>query len=147
MMTFQQRAIDVIQANGGRITEQRQLLLDLLATAEHDVNAENLYQQAVERDPGISLPTVYRTLHTLEAAHLITSRYISTDHEHKVYRIAGDNDAFRFTCRRCGSVTTFQSDLIRQLKEALVTELGAEVATFCMCAGGLCAACREELKQ
>lgn len=143
-MTFQEQASDAIRASGGRMTTQREILLDLLADIDDDINAEHLYQLATERDPAISLPTVYRTLHTLEDTEIIASHYVSSDHERKVYRINTETDVFHFTCRKCGRVSTFQSDLIKQLKQELSTQLAAEVATVCMCAGGLCADCRKE---
>lgn len=141
-MSFQERAIKAIQASGGRLTTQRQILLDLLAEAHDEIDAESLYQLATARDAAISLPTVYRTLHTLEAAHLITPLYVSQDHERKVYRLHDDEQRLHFTCRGCGRVISFQTHLVEQLKEELVHQLGAEVANFCMCAGGLCADCR-----
>lgn len=144
-MTFEQRAKNAIHASGGRITPQREILLDLLMEAQDALDAEHLHQLASQRDPAISLPTVYRTLHTLEAAQVVISHYISSDHERKVYRINDDDvDVFHFTCRQCGQVTIFHSELIGQLKREVDTQLGADVLTLCMCAGGLCANCREE---
>lgn len=144
MMTFQEQAKEAIRTSGGRITSQRELLLDVLAHVEGDIDAEALHQQASEHDPNLSLPTVYRTLHTLEAAHIIQSRYVSRDHERKVYRIHKHEDTFHFTCRRCGRLIPYQSELVTRLKQELSTTIGGDVLTLCMCASGLCADCREE---
>lgn len=143
-MTFQQQASIAIRASGGRITSQRELLLDLLADLDNDIDAEHLHLLASKHDPTLSLPTVYRTLHTLETARIITSHYVSSDHERKVYRPNNNDDVFHFTCQRCGRVTAFHSELIARLKQELSTQLVAEVRTLCMCAGGLCQDCREE---
>lgn len=143
-MTFQQQAKEAIRTGGGRVTPQRELLLDLLATLDHDVDAEYLYRLASTHDPNLSLPTVYRTLHTLEAAQVITSHYVSSDHERRLYRISDTAEVFHFTCRRCGRVSRLQTGLIEQLRTELRTQLGAEVSGLCLCASGLCAACQEE---
>lgn len=143
-MSFQERAADAIRSSGGRMTRQRSILLDLLAHGSDDIDAEQLHQHAIQHDPRISLPTVYRTLHTLEAAHLVAPRFSSSDHERKVYRLVNSPDAVHFTCRKCGRVISYESDLISQLKRDLADQLGADLATFCMCAGGLCADCRKE---
>jgi Fe2+ or Zn2+ uptake regulation protein/Fe2+ transport system protein FeoA len=143
-MTFQERAAAAIRASGGRITSQRELLLDLLAGADDYLDAETLHSRASAYDAALSLPTVYRTLNTLEAAGLITPRYVSSDHERKVYRAAGDRDLFHFTCRRCGKTIPFKTPLIEQLKQEMTTRLDADVFALCLCAGGLCANCREE---
>jgi Fe2+ or Zn2+ uptake regulation protein len=143
MATFQQRAVIALRARGGRITPQRELLLDLLAGADADIDADSLHQLASDADPNISLPTVYRTLNTLEDAEIITSQYVSREHERKVYHISDDKeDIFHFTCRQCGRVTAVQSVMIGQLKREISIKLGAEVSSVCMCAGGLCADCR-----
>jgi len=143
-MTFRDDAKDAIRASGGRITTQRELLLDLLAEHEAGIDAERLHQLAVQSDPTISLPTVYRTLHTLEDAHVIASHYVSTDHDRKVYRVKTEAETFHFTCRNCGQVMVFQSALIGQLRKEISADLGADVMTLCMCAGGLCADCRQK---
>lgn len=144
-MTFQEKARDAIRAAGGRITDQREILLNLLATADEYLDAEGLHQRASSKDSAISLPTVYRTLHTLENAELITPRYISSDHERKVYHVSADDETFHFTCRRCHQVIPFQSDVIEQLKSQLVDELDVDVFNICVCADGLCATCRKEI--
>lgn len=144
-MTFQQNALEAIRASGGRVTSQRELLLDLLANAQKSIDAESLHQQAIEEDPTISLPTVYRTLHILEEAGFISSQYISSDHDRKLYRVLGGKQTYHFTCRHCGKVTQFYSDVVQQLSETLITEYGAEVQTMCFCASGLCADCQKEL--
>jgi Fur family ferric uptake transcriptional regulator len=144
-MTFQQRAKEAIHKSGGRMTSQRTLLIDLLAGLNEDVSAEHLFQLAVEDDPSISLPTIYRTLNTLETAHLITSQYVSRDHDRKIYRVKAKADhRLHFTCRQCGQVIPFQSDVIEQLKHDLMVQFDVDVSTICTCAGGLCADCREE---
>jgi Fe2+ or Zn2+ uptake regulation protein len=144
-MTFQEQAKDAIRASGGRMTSQRQVLLDLLVAVRDGITAEDLFRLAVDRDPNMSLPTVYRTLHTLEAAHVVSSHYLSSEHERKLYRISdGQETTFHFTCRGCGQVIPFHSEVIDHLKRELSARLGAEVMTLCMCAGGLCAACREQ---
>jgi ferrous iron transport protein A len=144
-MTFQERAIQAIQASGGRVTHQRLILLEILADLHDDIDAERLHQRAIAQDPAISLPTVYRTLHTLEAAQLITPMYVSPEHERKVYRLQNnDSQRFHFTCRDCGKVIPFQTALVHPLQAELLQKLGAEVTSFCMCVGGLCADCREK---
>lgn len=143
-MTFQELARDAIRASGGRITSQRELLLDLLASIATDIDAEHLYQMAISQDPHISLPTIYRTLNTLEAAEIITSHYVSSEHERKTYRIRDTgSDVFHFTCRSCGQVTAVQSALFEQVKHEISTRLDADILSLCMCASGLCTNCRE----
>lgn len=143
-MNFQEQATEAIRASGGRMTSQRELLLDLLADTNTGIDAETLHQFASEQDPSISLPTVYRTLRTLEDAQVIASSYVSRDHDRKVYRVSGEQHSYHFTCRRCGRVTPFESDIINLLKDELAVQLGVKVQSMCLCASGLCADCQKE---
>jgi Fur family ferric uptake transcriptional regulator len=144
-MIFQELAKEAIRANGGRVTPQRELLLNVLADAETDVDAETLHQLASVQDAHISLPTVYRILNMLEQAGVVSSRYLSSQHERKVYRVPVRDDAgtFHFTCSRCGQTLPFNPDFVQQIKTQLATQTGADVQTLCMCAGGLCADCQK----
>ena len=145
-MTFKQLSKDAIRSSGGRITSQREVLLDLLEHLDDDIDAERLHQLAAQHDPNISLPTVYRTLHTLESAGIIASHYVSSEHERKTYRVNTRDDSFHFSCRQCGRVTPMHSALLNQLKAELHDQLGADVLSVCMCASGICANCRKEME-
>ncbi len=138
-MTFLEKASDAIRAAGGRITEQRQTLLRLLADMTERIDAETLHLRAQENDPQINLTTVYRTLETLEAAGLIRAQFVSPEHNRKYYTLA--QEPYHFTCRRCHRVIAFSSTLIDLLKQNL--ELDYHVQTFnaCVCVEGLCPDC------
>ena len=69
MTNAQQRAehfTRALRAAGVRITRQRSALLDVLAEAEDHPDAVELHMRSKDREPGISLSTVYRTLTALE---------------------------------------------------------------------------------
>ena len=76
-MSFSEKAADAIREAGGRMTAQRQHIIDLLGSASERLDAEGLFEQARVLDPAISLATVYRTLSTLESVGLIRQTYIS----------------------------------------------------------------------
>ena len=141
-MTFLERASEAIRTAGGRMTEQRQTIIELLATASGRIDAETLQQQAQVRNPAINLTTVYRTLDVLEAAHLICVQYIFPDHSRKYFTLA--LEPYHFACRRCHRVTAFTSDLIELLKQRLETELQVKTFNACVCIEGLCAKCQAE---
>ena len=55
-----------LRAQGGRMTAQRRLILDLLQESDSHPTAEELYALARQSDPSLNLSTVYRTLNWLE---------------------------------------------------------------------------------
>jgi Fe2+ or Zn2+ uptake regulation protein/Fe2+ transport system protein FeoA len=141
-MTFLERASKAIWTAGGRMTEQRRTIIELLATVSDRIDAETLLQQAQGRNPDINLTTVYRTLDVLEAANLICAQYISTNHSRKYFTLA--LEPYHFTCRRCHRVTAFASDLIELLKQHLEAELQVKTFNACVCIEGLCPECQAE---
>jgi len=143
MSWFRDQATEAIRKSGGRMTAQRQLVIDLLETLDGQLDAEALFQMAHARDPHVSIATVYRTLSVLEDARLVQQRYQSREHVRRFYERASTAPAYHFTCRSCHKIITFHSTLIEELGQRLATELGLSVYGACLCLDGLCPDCRK----
>ena len=141
-MTFLEKASEAIRESGGRMTNQRQIIVELLADSNEDLDADGLYQCAHQRDASISLATVYRTLNTLEAAGLVRQHYNSREHERKVYQLVEADTGYHFTCRNCRRVIHFQSPLVQEIQQILEAEFGVQVSNACVCMDGLCPECQ-----
>ncbi len=141
-MNFLDAATEAIRDAGGRFTNQRRIVVELMAGSEDHFDAEELYHRAHAQDESISLATVYRTLHALEDAGLIDQHYLTRDHDRKVYEPAGEAEHYHFTCRQCHRVIEFQADEIDLLRQGLESAYGVRVDRVCMCLDGLCAECR-----
>lgn len=144
-MTFTQQASEAIRKSGGRMTAQRRLIVDLLAQADANMDAETLYQRLQTYNADVSLATVYRTLNVLETAGLIQQRYQSPDHERRYYEPLHAEADYHFTCRRCRQMTAFKLPQMEAIKQHIAEQMGVDVMKLCMCVDGLCAACRREL--
>lgn len=70
--------IEELRKKGCRITNQRQLLLDIILKYDCD-SCKEIYYRASRLDPTIGMATVYRMVKTLEEAGLI--------HRRNMYRI------------------------------------------------------------
>ena len=131
-----------MRESGRRVTAQRQIVLDVIETAEKHLDAESIFQRAREKDPKISLATVYRTLAVLTEMGLIDRSYLARNHEREHYEPVGAPKHHHFTCLDCHRVIEFQSPglsgLIRQLQE----EFGVEVRYACVCVEGYCSECK-----
>ena len=71
-----------LKRNGCRITNQRQILIDVILQDECCC-CKDMYYQALEKDPTIGMATVYRMVKTLEEIGLIRRK--------NLYRIEGDS--------------------------------------------------------
>ncbi|MCJ7807105.1 MAG: transcriptional repressor, partial [Dehalococcoidia bacterium] len=67
---------------GQRVTSQRRLILDILRHSEGHLDADELYRLAKEREPRISLATVYRNLNLFKELGLVEGRHFTEDHHH-----------------------------------------------------------------
>lgn len=143
-MSFADKAVDALREAGGRITPQRQLIIETLTRAHNQLDAEKLYRAVRRQDQSVSLATVYRTLSALEALGLIRTRYISSDHERKYIETVSPR--YHFTCKNCHKVMSFTTSLVDDLKRELEHTLNVEVTNACVCIDGLCPDCLERRK-
>jgi len=85
MSWFSEKASAAIRNAGGRMTEQRRLVIEALENSRGQLDVEALYHLAHRADPSLSLATVYRTLGILEASNLVEGHYQSRYHERRYY--------------------------------------------------------------
>ena len=110
---------------GLRMTQQRRLILRVLAEADDHPDAKGIFTRAFAHDPTLSLSTVYRTRKVLETQGAIerhafeagVSRYEHADqapHDHLI-----DIET--------GTVVEFSSPEIEALQAKIAAELGYEI--------------------
>lgn len=63
--------VDRLEAAGLRMTGQRRVIAEIISEARDHPDVEQLHARASERDPGISIATVYRTVKLFEEAGLL----------------------------------------------------------------------------
>ena len=140
-MTTHAETLATVRESGRRVTLQRQIVLDVIETAEKHLDAETIFQRAREKDPNISLATVYRTLAVLTEMGLVDRSYLARNHEREHYEPVGAPKHHHFTCLDCHQVIEFQSPGLSQLICQLQEELGVEVLHACICVEGYCPEC------
>jgi Fur family ferric uptake transcriptional regulator len=110
---------------GLRMTQQRRLILRVLAEADDHPDAKAIFHRAFEQDPTLALSTVYRTMKVLEEQGAIerhafddgVSRYEHSDQKHHDHLIDIDT----------GQVIEFASEEIERLQARIAAELGYEI--------------------
>ena len=110
---------------GLRMTQQRRLILRVLAEADDHPDAKGIFTRAFSHDPTLSLSTVYRTMKLLETRGAIErhafedgfSRYEHADQQHHDHLIDLDS----------GQVVEFSSPEIEELQRRIAAELGYEL--------------------
>jgi Fe2+ or Zn2+ uptake regulation protein len=122
-----------------RWTQQRDVLLDVIEHAEGHLDADAVYRLARERDPRISLATVYRTLALLTQHGLVDQLHLSEEHHH--YEVRTGEGHYHFVCTSCGAVLEFSGEPVQRLREELRRQYGVVVQSLDLDVAGLCARC------
>ncbi|HEX8004655.1 MAG TPA: Fur family transcriptional regulator [Mycobacteriales bacterium] len=127
-----------LRARGYRLTPQRQLVLEAVASLGHATPEE--IATAVRRTAtGVNISTVYRTLELLEELGLVTHTHLG--HGPPTYHAATDDDHVHLVCRVCGSVTETAPSLVDGVVEALRASEGFEADVGHLAIFGTCRSC------
>lgn len=104
------------------MTGQRRIIANVLESSDDHPDVEELYNRASERDAGISIATVYRTVKLFEEAGILEklefgdgrARYEDADREHHDHLIDMNS----------GEVIEFVDPEIEALQEKIAARLG-----------------------
>jgi len=128
------------QLKGQRVTHQRRLLLDLLRHSEGHLDADELYRLAKEREPRLSLSTVYRSLRLFKELGLVEERHFIEEHHH--YEAKGETEHHHLVCLGCGAVIEFDHPLTDMMKEKVSKQSGFEIVGAQVYMEGYCQRCQ-----
>jgi Fur family ferric uptake transcriptional regulator len=109
---------------GLKMTDQRRVILQVLADAADHPSVDTVYARARAVDPSVSIATVYRTLSLLDQLNLVQKHDFKASfarfetnlrHHHHLIDIES------------GNVIEFQNDRLEALKREIALELGYDL--------------------
>ena len=125
-------------------TPQRRLLLDILRHAKGHLDARELYQRAMRKDPRISLATVYRNLRLFKELGLVDEMHL--DEARCYYEIRRSTNHYHLVCKCCGTVTEFESSAIANLMDEVRRNSDFDVTRAVLYLEGYCRKCKDKQK-
>ena len=128
-----------LRARGFRMTSQRLAILHVLRHAGTHLSPSEIYKQAKRDLPGLTEPTVYRTLEFL--AENALARPAHTGHHRLTYEIAGDAH-HHIVCRICGAEIEVEHALLESLYRKLESTSGYLRIDSHMTFFGVCPGCQ-----
>ena len=136
-----------------KVTRQRLLVLELMAAhpGEH-LTAEEIYALAQERYPEIGLATIYRILQVLVDLQLLDKLSLDDGFaRYELSQLPGEAQEKRHhhhhaICSGCGTVFSFEEDLLDTLEQSLRERLGFVVTDHEVKLFGYCRSCIEKQK-
>ncbi|MFC5833440.1 Fur family transcriptional regulator [Nonomuraea insulae] len=97
----------MLAAAGIRVTNQRLLVLDVLAAHRLPVSAQRVHTELQDRGEHTGLTTVYRALASMAEAGIV---HAFTHMGEAVYRLCGPARHHHLVCRVCGMVAERQEN-------------------------------------
>ena len=126
-----------------RSTEQRQLILDIIQQADRHLNADEIYQQACQKQPSISLSTVYRSLQLFKSLGLVEEHQF--DGMRRYYEATPESKHHHLVCLGCGRIFEFKCPSAERLKSKISREEGFKVTDSDVRLVGYCPDCQQRL--
>ncbi|TET17587.1 MAG: transcriptional repressor [Dehalococcoidia bacterium] len=131
-----------LSSAGLRMTNQRTLILNIISRGHGHLDADEVYRQAREKQPRLSLSTVYRTLRRLKELGLVEELHFDEAHHH--YEVKSSVEHHHLACLGCGKVVEFKCLLSQKMKENIGHEKGFEVTGAQVWMTGYCSKCRQK---
>ena len=126
---------------GQRVTSQRLLLLNLLHQGWH-LDADELCRRAKEKEPHLSLSTVYRNLQVFIKLGLVEEHHFNN--AHSCYEVKTDVEHHHLICLGCGKIIEFECPLCKKMKENLEARNEFHITGTKVLLAGFCTECYKQ---
>jgi Fur family ferric uptake transcriptional regulator len=137
MVTTSRKALNRV---GMRFTHQRALIMEIIRKGRGHLDADEIYRRAREKEPRLSLSTVYRTLQMLKKLGLVEELHFDEEHHH--YEVKPSVEHHHLVCLGCGRVIEFHYPLSRYLRKNIPEAKDFDITETEIRITGYCAKCR-----
>ena len=128
-----------LRASGHRLTPQRLAILQILEEHGGHLTPTEVYEHAIERMPGLTEATVYRTLDFLSRHGLALAAHVGSGH--LVYECAG-REHHHLICKECGGAVEIEHAVLEELYQTFYLRTGFQIDSSHVTFFGLCPACQ-----
>lgn len=149
MSVSQEKFKEMLKEKGLKVTNQRLLVLEVLAAnQDKHMAVEDIYELVKEDYPEIGLATIYRTVQLLLEMQLVDR--INLDDGCVRYEIGGfyggegKHHHHHLICKTCGKVFSFKDDLLDGLERHIEEETNFHVLDHELKFYGQCMECRRK---
>ena len=133
-----EEVLDLLRADGGRITTSRRLLVRCLFEGTRHRTAEELTTEVQALAPDVHLSTVYRNLDELERLGVVVHAHLG--HGPALYHLASETHG-HLVCEACGSMIEAPEDYFVGLATAARRQYGFTIDPRHFAVLGHCAGC------
>ncbi len=134
---------NVLKDKGFKFTPQRRLILDIIHEPQSYQTAEDIFEIACSRMPGVNKSTVYRTLDLLEKLGCVYKNELNNK---TVYCHSDEGYHQHLVCSVCGKTIECDECFLLPIKKMLDDRYGFQVNLEHLVMSGLCQECRNKDK-
>jgi len=133
----------IVKQKGLKYTEQREIVLSILLSADGHLTAEEIYNNIKKEYPksNVGIATVYRALSFLEEVELIAS--INFGAEGKKYESNMKSHHDHLICTECNSIIEFVDDEIEKRQDKIAKANKFKITSHSMQLYGVCQDCQK----
>ena len=136
---------EMLRKKGYRLTPQRHMILSVIQEADEHLSIDQILERVQERNPYVSLSTIYRTLELLRELGLVRENHLPGEQPH--YETAESTEHHHLVCRRCSTIIHLEDNLLGNLHEQLQQQHAFHGLTLDLVAAGYCDACWKKMQQ
>ncbi len=133
-----EHVLELLRADGGRITTSRRLLVQCLLEGTRHRTAEELTAEVQVRAPDVHLSTIYRNLDELEKLGVVVHAHLG--HGPAIYHLASETHG-HLVCEACGAMIEAPEDYFVGLASAARSHYGFRIDPRHFAVLGHCADC------
>ena len=136
---------EMLRKKGYRLTPQRHMILSVIQEADEHLSIDQILERVQERNPYVSLSTIYRTLELLRELGLVRENHLPGEQPH--YETAESTEHHHLVCRRCRTIIHLEDNLLGNLHEQLQQQHAFHGLTLDLVSAGYCDACWKKMQQ
>jgi len=136
---------ETLRKRGYRLTPQRHMILSVIQEAGGHLSIDQILERVQERNPYVSLSTIYRTLELLRELGLVRENHLPGEQPH--YEAAESTEHHHLVCRGCRTVIHLEDTLLGNLHEELQNKYTFHGLTLDLVAAGFCDTCWKRMQK
>src|SRR5947209_1413645 len=130
---------ETLRKRGYRLTPQRYMILSVIQEAGEHLSIDQILERVQERNPQVSLSTIYRTLELLRELGLVRENHLPGEQPH--YETADGKAHHHLVCRNCRAIIHLDNTLLVNLNDLLQEQFHFHNLTLDLVSAGYLHSC------
>ena len=128
---------------GLKKTKHRLLVLDILNNAKSFLSADDIFNEAIQKEPTISFSTVYRILEMFFKHDIVHEVNVDISKQ-TMYELAHDKHTHHLICIKCHKVIHIEGCPIHEYQDALASKYNFKMTNHNLDFYGYCDRCKNQ---